>query len=203
MRFSEITEAIADNVVVFYGGRFQPMHLAHKQVYQHLVEKFGPANVFIATTFSQKAQKAHVMGDFSSDTFTFDEKKSIMSAMHGIPADRIVNTNPYRPDPNLVGRKPESTAVVIVYSAKDAGRLSTSGSLKPYKDGELQPTTEVPAYVYVAPEMMGGMSASDFRSAMSSNSDESAKKKVFQQFFGKFDQKVFDFINKRLNNDNG
>ena len=67
MRFSEITEAIADNVVVFYGGRFQPMHLAHKQVYQHLVEKFGPANVF-------KAQKAHEMGDFSSDPFTFDEE---------------------------------------------------------------------------------------------------------------------------------
>ena len=75
-----------------------------------------------------------------------------------------------------------------------------SGSVQ-YKDGELQPTTEVPAYVYVAPEMMGGMSASDFRSAMSSDSDETAKKKVFQQFFGKFDQKVFDFINKRLNND--
>ncbi len=199
MRFSEITEAIADNVVVFYGGRFQPMHIAHKQVYQHLVDKFGAANVFIATTFSQKAQKAHAMKDFSSDPFTFDEKKSIMSTMHGIPANRIINTNPYRPDPNLIGRNPESTAVVIVYSAKDAGRLSTTGSLQPYKDGDLQPTTEVPAYVYVAPEMEGGMSASNFRSAMSSDSDESAKQKVFQQFFGKFDKKVFDFINGRLN----
>ena len=201
MRFSEITEAIADNVVVFYGGRFQPMHLAHKQVYQHLVEKFGPANVFIATTFSQKAQKAHVMGDFSSDPFTFDEKKSIMSSMHGIPADKIIDTNPYRPELAKIGKDPNNTAVVVVYSAKDAGRLGTGGVLQPYKDGELQPASDDRAYVYVAPEMMGGMSASDFRSAMSSNSDESAKKKVFQQFFGKFDQKVFDFINKRLNND--
>ena len=201
MRFSEITEAIADNVVVFYGGRFQPMHLAHKQVYQHLVEKFGPANVFIATTFSQKAQKAHVMGDFSSDPFTFDEKKSIMSSMHGIPADKIIDTNPYRPELAKIGKDPNNTAVVVVYSAKDAGRLGTGGVLQPYKDGELQPASDDRAYVYVAPEMMGGMSASDFRSAMSGNSDESAKKKVFQQFFGKFDQKVFDFINKRLNND--
>lgn len=201
MRFSEIYEAVADNTVVFYGGRFQPMHVAHRQVYQHLVDKFGAANVFIATTFSQKAAKAHAMKDFSSDPFTFDEKKSIMSKMHGIPANKIVNTNPYRPDPNVVGRDPNNTAVVIVYSAKDAGRLSTTGALQPYKDGALQPTSEVAAYVYVAPEMEGGMSATTFRQTMM-GTDDNAKKQVFQKFFGKFDQGVYDFINGRLSGEN-
>ena len=200
MRFSEITEAVADNIAVFYGGRFQPMHIAHQQVYDHLVSKFGTANVFIATTFSQKAQKAHAMKDFSSDPFTFDEKKSIMSKMHGIPADKIINTNPYRPDLAKIGRDPNKTAIVVVYSAKDAGRLGTGGVLQPYKDGELQPASDDRAYVYVAPEMQGGMSASDFRSAMSDpNNTDQAKAQVFKKFFGKFDDGVYNFINGRLN----
>ena len=45
------------SIAVFYGGRFQPMHQGHRDVYKHLVTKFGADNVFIATTFSQKATK--------------------------------------------------------------------------------------------------------------------------------------------------
>jgi len=199
MRFIDLFEDVADNVTVFYGGRFQPMHVAHKQVYEHLVNRFGADNVFIATTFSQKAQKAHQKGDFTSDPFTFDEKETIMSTMHGIPRNRIVNTNPYRPDPRKVGRDPNNTAIVIVYSAKDAGRLSTGGALQPFpNDGKnLLPTTEVAAYVYVAPEMEGGMSATTFRETMFGD-DEQKKKSTFQKFFGKFNQKIYDFIDNRL-----
>jgi len=140
------------------------------------------------------------MKDFSSDPFTFDEKKSIMSKMHGIPADKIIDTNPYRPELAKIGRDPNNTAVVVVYSAKDAGRLGTGGVLQPYKDGELQPASDDRAYVYVAPEMQGGMSASDFRSAMSDpNNTDQAKAQVFKKFFGKFDDGVYKFIDGRLN----
>ena len=188
----------ANNVVVFYGGRFQPMHQGHRDVYKHLVQKFGASNVFIATTFSQKAQKAHAAGDFSSDPFTFDEKKQLATTMFGIPADKIVNSNPYRSEPSTVGLDNNTTATVLVFGAKDAGRLG-GGSVQPLPDDmkNLQPHSET-IYYYEAPLMQGGMSASDFRATMAGGEDEEQQKQAFQKFFGKFDQSVFDFIKGRL-----
>ena len=40
MRYSQLTEAVADDIAVFYGGRFQPMHQGHSDVYKHLCSKF-------------------------------------------------------------------------------------------------------------------------------------------------------------------
>ena len=194
----KITENV-DNAVVFYGGRFQPMHQGHRDVYKHLVNKFGSDNVFIATTFSQKAQKAHGAGDFSEDPFTFDEKKSIMSKMFGIPADKIVNSNPYRSEPTTVGRDNNSTATILVYGEKDAGRLG-GGSIQklPSDMSQLTPHSDGTVYAYVAPLMQGGMSASDFRKDMASDIDQNEKADAFQKFFGKFDQEIFNFIEDRL-----
>ena len=48
MRINEILKESVDNIAVFYGGRFQPMHRGHHDVYKHLVSKFGADNVFIA-----------------------------------------------------------------------------------------------------------------------------------------------------------
>jgi hypothetical protein len=53
-------------------------------------------------------------------------------------------------------------------------------------------------YFYEAPLMQGGMSASDFRAAMASDATPEAKQKEFTKFFGKFDQKIFSFIEDRL-----
>jgi hypothetical protein len=195
-----LTEGV-NNIAVFYGGRFQPMHQGHKDVYKHLCNKFGADNVFIATTFSQKAKKAHAGGDFSSDPFTFDEKASIMRKMFDIPGDKIVNTNPYRPDLGAVNRDPAETATILVYGAKDADRLATgTGFLHkmPEDMDELIPTAQDRGYVYVAPLMQGGMSASDFRATMSSAAPDEEKQKSFTNFFGKFDPNVFGFIKERL-----
>ena len=200
MRFSEITEAIADNVVVFYGGRFQPMHIAHKQVYQHLVDKFGATIVFIDTTFSQKAQKAHAMIDFSSDPFTFDEKKMIMGSMFGIPADKVVQTQPYRPDVTLTGKDPNNTAVILVFSAKDAGRLKRGGFLRDYEPGAEMVPSDQGAYIYAVPIQEGGMSATDFRTVMKNESlNDNQKMMQFREFFGSVNPKMFAFIKDKLN----
>jgi hypothetical protein len=201
MLIEQILKEGVDNIAVFYGGRFQPMHQGHRDVYKHLVGKFGADNVFIATTFSQKAKKAHANGDFSSDPFTFDEKASIMTKMFSIPGDKIVNTNPYRPDLSAVGRDPNNTATILVYGAKDADRLATgTGFLHkmPNDMDELVPTANDRGYVYVAPLMQGGMSASDFRAVMSSEASPEDKQKSFTNFFGKFDKQIFGFIQERL-----
>ena len=93
MLINEITQIMEDasGYVVFYGGRFHAYH-HYRDVYKHLVEKFGADNVYIATTFSQKAAKAHAAGDYGSDPFTFEEKRDIMSRMFSIPADKITLT---------------------------------------------------------------------------------------------------------------
>ena len=203
MLIEHVLKEGVENIAVFYGGRFQPMHQGHHDVYKHLVTKFGADNVFIATTFSQKAAKAHSAGDYSSDPFTFDEKASIMNKMFNIPGDKIIKTNPYRPDMDAAGRDPNTTAQILVYGEKDANRLATGGEgflhKLPNDMNELIPTAQERGYVYVAPLMQGGMSASDFRNAMKSNASDQEKAQVFQKFFGKFDKEVFTFINGRLN----
>jgi len=195
-----LKEGVSD-IAVFYGGRFQPMHKAHQDVYNHLINKFGADNVFIATTFSQKATKAHGKGDYSSDPFTFDEKASIMNKMFNIPGDKIINTNPYRPDLAAIGKDPSTTATILVYGAKDADRLATgTGFLHkmPEDMEELVPTSNDRGYVYVAPLMQGGMSASDFRQTMASEASPEQKQQEFTKFFGKMDPQVFGFIEERL-----
>lgn len=203
MRITDLTlfESKATQITVFYGGRFQPMHRGHRDVYKHLVDKFGADNVFIATTFSKKAEAAHAAGNYSSDPFTFEEKKSIISKMFGIPSDKIVKVNPYSAKPSDIGRNDSTSACVLVYGEKDAGRLKMGGILSPLPDdmNNLQSHDSNRIYVYVAPLMQGGMSASDFRKVMADpNVDAKTKQQEFQKFFGKFDEQVFNFIEERL-----
>lgn len=194
-----ITEKV-DNVAVFYGGRFQPMHQGHHALYKRLVAQYGAANVFIATTFGKKQQAMHAAGDYSTDPFTFEEKADIASKMFGISRDHILNTPPYQPDLGIAGRDPSNTATVLAFSEKDAGRLKAGGALAPYPDNEdeLLPASQGRVYFLTMPIEAGGMSATDFREVMAGDADPQKKEKVFKKFFGKFDQEVFNFIESRL-----
>ena len=202
MLIEHVLKEGVDNIAVFYGGRFQPMHRGHNDVYKHLIQKFGADNVFIATTFGQKAMKAHGKGDYSSDPFSFSEKASIMNKMFNIPGDKIIKTNPYRPEMAAAGKDPETTAQILVYGEKDANRLATGGEgflhKLPNDMNELVPTAQERGYVYVAPLMQSGMSASDFRADMAKTIDEKEKQQAFTKFFGKFDEQVYRFIEERL-----
>lgn len=193
-----INESV-DNVAVFYGGRFQPMHQGHFTLYSKLKSQFGASNVFIATTFSKAAEKEHAAGNFMKNPFTFGEKQKIMSTMFGIDPQHILQTSPYQPKVELTGKNPESTAVVLVFSAKDTARLSASQNVLPYPedDSQLLPATSGKVYFIEMPIEQGGMSATDFRETMK-DGEEAEQKQVFQKFFGKFDQGVFDFIKERL-----
>jgi len=197
--FEVISEATAKDIAVFYGGRFQPMHQGHYQLYQQLTNKFGSDNVYIATTFGQKQQKMHATGDYSSDPFTFEEKTQIASRMFNINPGVFVNTQPYRPDLSKVGRNPDSTAVILAFSEKDAGRLSTGNALRelPQDLSTLEPASSGIAYFVTMPVNQGGMSATDFRKIMAT-ADDQQKHDAFIKFFGKFDPAVFNFIQERL-----
>jgi len=193
MRYANLTEDIAKDIAVFYGGRFQPMHKGHHKVYMDLVEQFGSANVFIATTVSKTATP-------DRDPFTFDEKAMIANKMFNIPQSNILNTQPYRPDVKLTGKNPDNTAVVLVFSAKDAGRLKRGGFLRDYKSGEDMVPSDQGAYILEVGIQEGGMSATDFRSGMKNESlNENQKMMIFRDFFGSVNKQVFDFIKDRLN----
>lgn len=190
MRYSQLVEAVANDFAVVYGGRFQPMHSGHHQVYMDLVNKFGSDNVFIGTMVAKNAKP-------DKDPFSFDEKKMIMTRMFGIPANKVINTNPYKPDVSLMGKDPNNTAVVLVYSAKDAGRL-TGQFFRPYKDGEKMVTGDEAAYVYIADIKDDGRSATTFRNAMRMEIDTNKKRQVFTDFFGNFNEEVFNFVIDKL-----
>lgn len=196
---SVLTEAV-DSVAVFYGGRFQPMHQGHFALYKRLVAEFGAGNVFIATTFGKKQQAMHAADNYSTDPFTFEEKAFIASKMFGIPQDHIVDTMPYQPDVTKVGKNPATTATVLAFSEKDAGRLKAGGALQPYPDDKsnLESTASGRAYFLSMPIEAGGMSATDFREVMAGEEPEEEKKQTFQEFFGKFDEEIFKFIEDRL-----
>ena len=193
MRYAQLTEYVATDIALFYGGRFQPMHKGHHKVYTDLVEQFGSSNVFIATTVSKTATPER-------DPFSFDEKRMIMNGMFGIPTDKVVQTQPYRPDVTLTGKDPNNTAVVLVFSAKDAGRLKRGGFLRDYEPGAEMVPSDQGAYIYEVPIQEGGMSATDFRNAMKNASlNDNQKMMIFREFFGTIEPEMFEFIRDKLN----
>ena len=197
MRYAQLNEDIASDIAVFYGGRFQPMHKGHHKVYMDLVEQFGSSNVFIATTVSKTATA-------DRDPFSFDEKKKIMNQMFGIPEKQVVQTQPYRPDVSLTGKNPANTAVVLVFSAKDAGRLKRGGFLRDYESGVEMVPSDQGAYILEVGIQEGGMSATDFRTVMKNDSlDDNQKMMKFREFFGSINANVFDFVKDKLNGSAG
>jgi len=193
MKYAQLTEDIASDIAVFYGGRFQPMHKGHHKVYMDLVEQFGSTNVFIATTVSKTATAER-------DPFSFDEKKMIMNSMFNIPMDKVVQTQPYRPDVTMTGKDPNKTAVVLVFSAKDAGRLKRGGFLRDYEPGAEMVPSDQGAYIYEVGIQEGGMSATDFRTVMKNDSlNDNQKMMQFREFFGSINPEMFAFIKDKLN----
>ena len=197
------------DVVVFYGGRFQPMHKGHFELYKSLVKQFGKDNVYLATKLSKEAEKLHTKGNFAKDPLTFDEKVKVMTEMFGLSKDHIVNSDPYRPDLSLIGRDPKTTSVVLAFSEKDAGRLTPGKVMQPYpkNDSELEPlwqgTEEEPKtrmYYITMPVNFEGMSASDFR-AIIIKGDDKETKKAFSEFFGSESSKhptILKLLQKKL-----
>jgi hypothetical protein len=200
MKVSEIiyevtlNEAPATNIAVFYGGRFQPMHDGHFQLYNQLTSRFGADNVFIATMLAGGADK-------DKNPFTFDEKAQLMNKMFGIPVDHVIDTQPYKPELDKVGRDPANTALVLAFSDKDAGRLRETETLRKLPDDlkGLESAETPRVYFVTMPTNNAGMSATDFRDAIKNPqlSDEDKIKK-FTEFFGKFDPEVYKFIQQRL-----
>ena len=199
--------------VVIYPGRFQPMLPHHAEVYSKLQAQFPGAEVYVATSNKVEGSKS---------PFSFEEKKQIITQMHGIPEDNIIlAANPYLIDSYMKEFDQKNTMVIFAVGGKDEDRfpmknIDDSTGLNMSLRGETRPTyyqmintlEQHPAlpmsdrgYIYLAPTVAGGgevASASAFRKAFTSVEDTEKRKEIFQKYMGEFNETIFSLLNDKL-----
>ena len=199
--------------IIIYPGRFQPMLPHHAEVYNRLQSRFAGAEVYVATSNKVEGSKS---------PFNFEEKKAIMTGMHGIPEDKIIlAANPYLIDSYMKEFDQKNTMVIFAVGGKDEDRfpmknIDDSTGLNMATRGETRPTyyqmintlEQHPAlpmsdrgYIYLAPTVAGGgevASASAFRKAFTSVEDTEKRKEIFQKYMGEYNEAVFNLFNNKL-----
>ena len=188
----------------------------HAGVYQHLQSQFPGADVYISTSDKVEGTKS---------AFNFNEKVAIMTKMHGIPADKIIQAKvPYLIDSYKTQFDQANNMVIFAVGGKDADRFPMSNiddttGLDMTVRGEARPkyyqminTLEqhppLPmserGYVYNAPTIDNGgevASASAFRDAFISAPDEGSRKEIFTRYMGEYNNNIYAlFVNKLMDN---
>ena len=185
-------------VIAIYPGRFQPFGPHHKKVFDALQSKFGEAYI---TTSDIKQPPRHPMN--------YNEKIRHMVKM-GIPKNRIIKEKvPYVANNLLRKFNKDTTAVVYVFGAKDAGRLKggkkKSGGLTYYQDLKSNANNlkgfEEHGYIYTAPtvKVSGISSGTEIRNLLGSPKfDDKKREKIFKQTFGYFDKGVYTMMTNKF-----
>ena len=185
-------------VIAIYPGRFQPFGPHHKKVFEALKSKFG--EVYITTSDIQRPPR-HPMN--------FNEKVKHMVKM-GIPKNRIVKEKvPYVANNLLKKFDKDTTAVVYVFGAKDAGRLKggtkKSGGKTYYQDFKKNINDlkgfEEHGYIYEAPfvKVSGISSGTEIRNLLGSPKiDDKKREQIFKKTFGYFDKSTYEMMTSRF-----
>ena len=185
-------------VIAIYPGRFQPFGPHHKKVFEALKSKFGEA--YITTSDIQRPPR-HPMN--------FNEKVKHMVKM-GIPKNRIIKEKvPYVANNLLKKFNKDTTAVVYVFGAKDAGRLKggtkKSGGKTYYQDFKKNINDlkgfEEHGYIYEAPtvKVSGISSGTEIRNLLGNPKfDDKKREQIFKKTFGYFDKKTYEMMTSRF-----
>lgn len=197
-----LIETNSVGVVAVYPGRFQPVHLGHKKVYDFLVKELGVAYVCTSGKVEEKSP------------LSFEEKKYLLELIR-IPSNRIVLENtPYQPK-NLftkLSKTPDKVSLVFGVGKKDmeedprfAFKLKKNGEqpyYQPYTNKPLD-VAEKHGYVITVPTMQFKVlgknikSASEIRKMFGSASEEN-RKQIVIDLYGKFDKKAYDILVSKL-----
>lgn len=204
MKLFQLFEDVQKNTLVIFPGRFSPVTRNHFNVYQFLCKKFGPKNVFIASSNKVEPPRS---------PFSFNEKKALLSFI-GVDPSHIVETkSPYMAREITEHYDPNSTVLIFAVGQKDMEE-DPRFNFKPKKDGNpsyFQPynpsakleTFDKHAYITPIPnfkfELDGQsvMGATQIR-AMFANADEKKQKQLFVELYGKFDPKLFAMVSQKL-----
>ena len=181
-----ITES---RTIVIFPGRFQPWHLGHQCFYEHLCEKFGKQNVYIASS--------NIKGNNSPLSFT--QKKRIATKFFGVPSNRFIKcAKPYSPEEILEKFDRSKTSLVLALGGKDRKRLSESEYFQTYPKKivvGLRNCKEM-TYVYSGPMFANNRCGTDIREQFKGAGTLQQKKLCFLKMFGSFDQKLFEALIK-------
>ena len=182
-------------LVGVYSGRFQPFGRHHFAAFKQLQAVTG-GNTYIATSD---------VTDSAKSPFGFADKKRIIQK-YGIPGNRIVKTkSPYSPEEILNKYKPKTTALVVIFGAKDAGRLSGEGKYYTPFEGakDLEGYKDKGYYIVAQHEsvLVGGkeLSGTQIRTYLGSHKiDADKKKKLFKAIFGWYDPALYKTITSKV-----
>jgi len=188
-------------VIGIYGGRFQPFGPHHKKTFEWLEKQVDDA--YITTSDIKKPPKW---------PFNYKEKVRHMTKM-GIPSNKIIKEKtPYVASNTLKKFDKDSTAVIYIFGAKDAGRLTSGKYFQDYKKNKnnLEPAWKH-GYVLTAPHVsvkVGSkeISGTVMRNLLDPNTDPKPTPKLFKQAFDYFDKGIFKMmVNKfgKLSEDKG
>lgn len=198
-----ILEAKNLRKVVIYGGKFQPFHKGHYEIYEKLVKEFGEENVFISTQDINKNRLKQK--DYKENhIFSFDEKVLIMNTMFNIPNKQIicVKRTPYLPSWKEIPVEGSDYALITICGSKDSERFNGLGNdsitIQEYKPGMNLQSCLTHKYFYILDNDSVHMSATEVRNYFREN-DENHKIEFFKDIYGKFNQEIYDLINDRIN----
>ena len=199
--------------VVIYPGRFQPMLPHHASVYQKLQATFPGAEIYIATSDKVEGDKS---------PFNFKEKVEIMSQLHDIPVDKIIQAkSPYLIDSYTAKFDQNNTMVIFAVGSKDDDRfpmknidpetgldMTVRGEPRPKYYQMINTLKQHPAlpmgergYIYNAPTIKTGddvASASAFRQAFVNAPDDESRKEIFSKYMGNFDTNIYTLFTNKL-----
>ena len=198
----EITEVKKiKKIVGIYGGRYQPFGPHHFKTYKWLKSKVDDAYI---TTTNIKKPPRHPMN--------FKEKVRHMVKM-GVPKNRIIEEKvPYVAKNVLKKYDSETTAVIYIFGAKDAGRLAggkkKDGSPSYYQEFKKNKNNlkgyEEHGYILTAPHVsirVGGkeVSGTVMRDLLGSPKiKDEERPKLFKDAFGYFDKGVFTMMTNKF-----
>jgi hypothetical protein len=188
-------------VVGIYGGRFQPFGPHHLKTYKWLKSKVDDAYI---TTTNIKKPPRHPMN--------FQEKIRHMVKM-GIPKNRIVEEKiPYVAKNVLKKYDSNTTAVIYIFGAKDAGRLS-GGTKKDGSPSYYQEYTknknnlkgyEEHGYIMTAPHVSVKVGSKEVSGTVmrdllgSPKIDEKDRPKLFKDAFGYFNKGIYQMMTNKF-----
>ena len=196
-------------VFVVYGGRFQPPTMGHFEVYKKLTDEFGKKNVWIATsdstdrenfgkTFTRGPRKDEVKQVVSP--FDFEDKKALWKMLFGV--DNVVNCKSPTFEPvEIASKYDEDWAFVMAVGTEDVKRYTVDKDWLPY-------TSDVEAgqnYYYEVPMInRSEYSGTNVRENLSVDGvSDTQTKRIFKKLYGKWNQRAFEIIMKRLRGDWG
>jgi len=189
--------------IIIYGGRFQPFHLGHYNVYKYLCKEFGKDNVVIATSNKVK---------YPDSPFNFDNKKEIITTMFkDIPKSHIIQEiTPYVPKntfKKFANEISEDTIAIFALGEKDGNRLTKGKYFKPYNKSDVDNMEgfETHGYVYSVPMQAKinnkYISGSEIRAYFKNPEySEFQKQNFFTLIYNDFNKKIYNLMISKLQN---